>query len=134
MEKDESKDSRAAVTSPSVETSQKKDDTTPQQANSDTVEASTKDQPPCDQSAGTDATAQKAKSNTVEKDEPKQDALASQKKSSSEDPCDSAPVQPKEWVDRVVSDRTQHLVASDHDPICRSYSSHRSEVRLKKID
>ena len=103
MEKDESQGSSAAPASSSVEASQTKDDTKPPQANSEAVEASTKDQTPCDPSADTGAAAQKAKPNTVEKDEQNKDALASPKKASPEDSCGSASVQSKEWIDRVTS-------------------------------
>ena len=58
MEKDESKDSSAATTSPSSEVSQKeKDMSTSQRVNSDALEVSTEEQTPCDQSAETDVAA-----------------------------------------------------------------------------
>ena len=68
MEKDESKDSSAATTSPSLEVSQKEKDTTSQRANSEALEASAQGQTQCDQSAEADAAAQKAESNNVEMD------------------------------------------------------------------
>ena len=49
MEKDESKDSSAVTTSPSLETSKEEKDVTSQQVTSGSVEASTKDQTSCGQ-------------------------------------------------------------------------------------
>ena len=54
MEKDESKDSSAATTSPSSEVNQKeKDMSTSQRENSEALEVSAEEQTPCDQSAET---------------------------------------------------------------------------------
>ena len=79
MEKDESKDSSAAI------------------------EASAQGQTQCDQSAEADAAAQKSESNDVEMDKQQQDAATSKEKASPEDSCDPAQGQSKVWVDRVIS-------------------------------
>ena len=68
MEKDESKDSSAAATSPSSEVNQKeKDMSTSQRENSEALEVSAEEQTPCDQSAETGVATQESKSNDVDR-------------------------------------------------------------------
>ena len=93
MEKDESKDSSAAMTSLNSEVSKDEKGATSQQVTSEAVEASTKDQTPSVQSTGTDAAAPKTESANEETGKQQQDAVASKKKASAEESCDPAQAQ-----------------------------------------
>ena len=85
----------------------------------------------CDQSTEADAVAQESEPKDGEKNKQQQDAVASGEETDSMESCDSTQKQPKDWVDRVISAGHSILWPQNttRDPVCRTDSSHRCEVR-----